>query len=309
MGNVYYFTPATGSASWNTGANWLKDDNTTGTVPGGVAGDSAYVMQGAADINSGLVAPTNILANLVFGGSFSGTVGTTGNTSDSLPMKATTWRVDCAATRIKLDFTTTDHIGYVLNTGDSADSGFSSVRIRGGNTASKLYVTGGSVGVATTRPGLTATLAEIDISGGTLELAAGVTCPTGTQNGGTLTVGCGMATLTQSNGELTTQGSGTITTLTVGNNAIINNRAAAGTDSVTTLILDDGSTGDVSVNPQPLQITNPILMYSNSTLKAFSPTQITAAAGAHMAVTLRACGMEDVTIEMGNDIALTITSG
>lgn len=310
MGNVYYWIGATGSQGWAVGANWLKDDNTTGTVPGGVAGDSAFVMQGNSDINTSLTAPANALTQLIFGGVFAGTVGTTGNSSDSLPMLATTWTVNCDATRIKLDFGASNHIGYILATGDSADDGLEAVRIRGGNTASQIIVTGGTVGVGTTRPGITATLASFSISGGTLNVASGVTVPNGTQSGGDLTVNCGMSgTLAQNDGTLTTGGTALIATINVGGTATLNHRPAAGTSGITTLTIEGNSTADVSQDPQSLQVANPIVMYGGSTFKAFSAAQVTLPSSAPLQIELPEGRIDDVTIDVGRVVRLTIAAG
>jgi hypothetical protein len=310
MGNAYYFLPTTGSASWNTGANWLKDDGTTGTVPGGVAGDSAYIEQGNADINTGLVVPTNALANLEFRGSFSGTLGTTGNTSDSMPMNATNWKVNCNATRIKLDFGSSAYTGYIVSTGASQDDPLEVVRVRGGTTGSNLYVIGGTVGVATTRPGITASLALFDISGGTLTIGAGTTVANGTQTGGALTVNCGMSgTLKQDSGTLTTNGTALIATILAGGTATLNHRVAAGSASITTLTIENDASVDFSQEPQGLQITNPIVMLKGASLTTFSPTQIILPAAAPLNLTLEKCNSEDVTLNIGKNITMTVTAG
>ena len=296
---------STGSQSWSVAGNW-----DTGAVP--VTGDDVYINFGNSDINGGLNQSAVALNSLNVGPGFSGTIGTTGNSSDSLQIGYTTGFFNCLSGRIKIDYGSSTHITYIIQMGNSLDSGLEAFRFRGGSVSSKLYVAGSNtttVGGATTRGGLTATLSEWDIEGGVLNLSSGVTAATGKQSGGTVTMYGGATTITQTgnNAILVTEGAGVITTLSVTNQAYINSRPAAGTDVIGTLNVGPGALCDFSGNPSACTLTNAPLLAKGAKLKAFLPNQV-ALHSASLQVKMQQCGLSDVSIDIGAQVLATLTN-
>jgi len=293
-----------GSQSWATAANW-----DTAAVP--VTGDDVYIAQGNSDINSGLAQSGVTLNSLNILPGFSGTIGSTGNSGDSLAIGATNVYVNSQSGRTKLDFGSVTHTTTVVSTGGSSDTNLEAFRIRGGTNTSKLYVVGNNqtaVGVATTRAGITATLSEWDVRGGTVNLGAGLTCATGKQSGGTVTLGGSATTITQTgSGTLIHQGSGTITTLTATGTVIENSRPAAGTDVIGTLTTGPGATVDFSQNPAPCTLTNAPILGKGTNFLAFMPNQV-ALHAASLTIKGQQCGLSDLTINVGSQVQATITN-
>jgi hypothetical protein len=260
-----YFWSSTSSTDPTLGANWTKSDGTTGTAPAN--GDDVTIaaipgVQLASIAAADMSAVT--LNSLTVSQTFTGTIGTT-STSGTFgywKIGATTWTIGkpssdgSSATgsgRIKIDFGSGAFTGTVLATGPSADSGLEPVRIKGSNAGNKLYVLGGRVGVATSLPGESATLAEVDVNGSTAvcNLAAGVNWTNANvSSGGTLNVNSGSTgTLSISPGSTATaQGAAAIATINAGGNAFLNHRPASGA-AVTTLNLYPTGTADFSQNP------------------------------------------------------------
>ena len=267
-----YFWSSTSSTDPTLGANWTKSDGTTGAAP--TSGDDVYIGAipgvvlasiGAADMH------TVTLNSLTIDQSFTGTIGTA-STSGTLfgywKIGATTWTIGAPAAdgvayggagRIKIDFGSAAFSGTVLAAGTSVDDGAEPVRILANNSASRLAVLGGRVGVATNMPGETATLGEVDVAGSNAvcNLGPGVTWTTANvADGGTLLLNSGSSgTLSVAPGaSATTQGTALIATINAGGAVSLNHRPASGA-AVTTLNLFPTGVADFSQNPAAVTVT------------------------------------------------------
>lgn len=322
MSDIYWIGDV-GDQSWSNTANWSG-----GAVP--ATGDNVYLLSGSSDINSGLAQSAVQLASLNVGSSFTGTVGVAGDSGASLQIGATVLRcfaapsgsgfLDGGFSRFKIDFGTSTYTGIIQSMGDSQDAGRGALQIKGGSNTSSLYVTAGSVDVATV-PGTTATLVLLEVSGGVVTTGSGLTCPTVNQTAGettgpaviaqtsgggsTLIFGGACTTLTQTGGTLYTLGAGLIATIKVGGSAVLGNRPASG-NAHTTLTIDAGGSVDFSADPRPLLIANPVVMYKGASLSAFNKTQVQLAGPASLQLSLVDCGLQDVTINVGNGLAVTV---
>lgn len=291
-----YFWSSTSSTDPTLGANWTKSDGTTGTAPGN--GDDVTIaaipgVQLASIAAADMSAVT--LSSLTVSQTFTGTIGTaaTSGTFGYWKIGAAAWTIGKPSSdgssaigsgRIKIDFGSAAFTGTVLATGASADAGLEPLRIKGSNAANKLYVLGGRVGVATSLPGETATLAEVDVSGSAAvcNLAPGVTWTNANvSTGGTLNVNSGSTgTLSIASGSTATaQGGGAIATIDAGGNAFLNHRPASGA-AATTLNLYPTGTADFSQNPANVTVET-LNHHKGGTLTA------NAANPGHLSVTTR----------------------
>jgi len=163
---------------------------------------------------------------------FVGTIGTADRSGAPFgywKIGATTWTIGAPSAdgvvysgsgRIKIDFGTGAFNGTVFATGSSADDGAESLRVLGNNSASRISVLGGRVGVATNLPGETATSPRWTSRGSNAvcNLGPGVTWTTANvAGGGILTVNSGSSgTLSAASGaSVTTHGSAAIATINV----------------------------------------------------------------------------------------------
>jgi hypothetical protein len=266
-----YFWTSTSSTDPTLGANWTKSDGTTGAAP--TSGDDVFI-QAIPGVALASIAAADMSAvtlnSLTISQTFTGTIGTTSSsgTFGYWKIGATTWTVGTASPdgaafggsgRIKLDFGSAAFAGTVLATGTSIDGGAEPLRIKGSNSANKLYVLGGRAGIATNLPGETATLAEIDLSGSSAvcNFGSGVTWTTANvSTGASLTTNSGStgALSVSSGAKVLTQGVGAIATINAGGNAALNHRPTSGA-AVTTLNVLPTGTADFSQNPSPVTLT------------------------------------------------------
>lgn len=292
---------ATGTATWQSASF------DSAALP--ATGDTVNIASGNADITAGLAQSAVLLAALNITGSFSGTIGTL--TTQLAIGVSGTLLVNCQTSRCCIDIGSTTPLIVATNTGPSADDPLPALRIRGGGAGAKVYVAGDgtSVGTAIDKAGVTCTITEWDVDGGTLQVGAGTTWTNGYQSGGTAIVNSGGTLIVQTGDTATllTQGSGVITTLTATGTATLNNRPAAGTDGFATISIGSGATVDFSTDPRPVTVTNAINMAKDSTLKAFNPQQV-ALHSASLQVKTQLCGLQDVTIEIGGPVLATLTN-
>lgn len=209
-----------------------------------------------------------------------------------------------------------NHTTIVQATGSSpVDVGSQSCRIRGGGTGSKLYMSNSAslVGVATSTGGLVANLSEFYVDDGTLVTGSGLTWTTATQDAGNVTVNSGGTTFTQNGAQsvLTANGTGPITTVSISGRGTLNNRPAAGTDIFATCNVGPNATLDLSADPRPGQITNPINAAKGAKISAFSPGQITMHGGSPglQIRTGQGVGMKDITVDIGGPVLATLVAG
>lgn len=303
-----YLLATSGAQDWTDTSIW-----SLGAAP--VSTDNVFILQGNADIQTGLAQSAVILASLTIAGSFSGTIASTAGAP--LQIGVATGgpvSVNCTSPLIVLDFGSTQPKVIPIQTGQPLDSTFGSeaFRFRGGGAATALYMNGSntSVGVATDVPGLTATLASWNVAGGTLNMAIGVTWTNGYQSGGIASVNSA-GTLIQQSGPtpaLFTGGTGKINTINVTGGAVIGNRPAAGTDAYATLSIGPNATADHSQDPRGMTITNAIIMALGSTLITFTPEQVQMAGSTPLQVKTQQCGIQDVVINLGTPVLATLTS-
>lgn len=267
-----YFWSSTSSTDPTLGANWTRSDGTTGTPPGN--GDDVFV-QAIAGLSLSSIGAADMggvtLNSLSIGQSFTGTIGTASPSAAPFGY----WKIGAATVtigsasgdgvdyggsgRIKLNLGSAAFSATVVNTGVSIDAGVEPVRILAGNSASRLSVLGGRVGIATSLPGETATLGEIDVSGATALCNAGPGTTWSTANvsaGGWLNLnGGGSGTVSVGAGAtLATSGNAAIATINAGGTVVLSHRPASGA-AVTTLNLLPGGTADFSQNPAAVAVT------------------------------------------------------
>ncbi|HET6251040.1 MAG TPA: hypothetical protein VFE47_25355 [Tepidisphaeraceae bacterium] len=268
-----YFWSSTSSTDPTVGANWTKSDGTTGAAPAN--GDDVYIqaIPGVVLANIAAADMSGVTLNsLTISQTFAGTIGTADTTSGAYfgywKIGATTWTIGAPSAdgitysgsgRIKLNFGSAAFTGTVIATGSSADEGAEPVRIVGSNSASKLAVLGGRVGVATNLPGETATLGEVDLagSGAICNLGPGVTWTTANvAGGGTLTLNSGSsgALSVASGASAFVQGPAAVATVNAGGNLTLNHRPASGA-GITTLNLYPTGTADFSGNPAAITVS------------------------------------------------------
>lgn len=281
---------------------WQAASFDSGVLP--ATGDTVNILSGTADITLGTAQSAVTLAALNFGGSFSGTV-------DELAIGATLITCNCGSGKIKLNAGSVNFTLIAQATGVSKEANLQSLRIRGGNTASKVYVTGNaSVGIATTVGGQTATINEYDVTAGTLVGGAGVTWVNGYQSGGNVTMNSGGTLFQQS--ETTPVailgGTGAIATVNLTGKVSYNVRPASGDAITTALNVGPGATIDFSSDPRPLTLTNPPVLSKGCFFTAFNPTQVKLAGPASLQVKTYLCGLQDVTIDIGEPVLATLTN-
>jgi hypothetical protein len=261
-GDVNYWAgPATGTANWGTAANW-----SLGTAP--VTGEHVRLRNSAATIDTGLAQSAVTLASFVQENTFTGAVGAA---TTPLAISMTLWRLEGGIGRFNVDFGTNAFIGTVLGSG-ALDTNLKAVRIKGVHASSVVNILDGDVGVAMNTPADTATVGDVNVEGGTVELSRGVTWTNLSNKGGTVVVHSGGTLLTSRAGQTTTRDTGTITTVTgIGGQIFLNQRPAAG-NMVGTLNLH-GAEAHFEENPSVGTIGTTNLRAGR--ISMFSPTQIT----------------------------------
>lgn len=228
-------TANSGANDWNTAANWF-----TAAVP--ATGDTVYLDDSAtSDILYGLsqtgidtvsmFAPMGLTKSFGSSGySFKpgnnwvvdvGDSGNVGSPASGSPL-------------FKINFGTNTFTLTARNSAAfSSMTGRAPIQITGGSSSSKLYVVGPARVDVAAGAGDTASLSVIGNSGGSSNVIVGSGCTliTGDCSAGTTIFNCGMTTLSTTSGaSVTTQGSGAITTASIGGQANLNS-----TGTITTL--------------------------------------------------------------------------
>lgn len=296
----------TGSQPWSTAGNWS---------PSGVPanGDDVSILVGTSNIDSGLNQSAVTLNSLTIGSGFTGTIGAAGDTGAYLQINTPSLLVLSAPsaggflsggfTRFKWDAgAATDFVAVVKTTGNGADPGRGALQVKGGTAASKMYVTGGTVDLAA-KPGETGTLAELDVTGGTVVCGSGLTCPTIIQNGSasSLTVNGAVTTLTQQAGTLNTFGTSLITTAYVNGTANFGHRPSG--NAFTNLTIDGAGAADFAGDPRGVLFANAPQLYEGAKLTAFSPDQLKLAGPVDFKFKLVNVPLGKVTVDLGERAA------
>lgn len=152
-------------------------------------------------------------------------------------------------------------------------NGVDPVALKGTHASNVLRVYDGRVGVATLKPGDTASYPTVYLIGrnARLTLSGGVTSPTTlTQSGGTLVTRTGATTFNLDGGEATVEGAGTYTTINC-NGALVYN----GTGTVTTLNVEDGGDVDLTQAVGVARTITVINIYGKGKVKLDRNTTVT----------------------------------
>lgn len=280
----------TASASpkdWGLAGNWF-----TNAIP--VDSDNVVIDARATDdliysMNQSTVDLTKLDVYMSY-------VNQLGDTTNPLRISATTCQIGLPVgdgsspsgpTFVNLDFGTVNNTTKVYNGRKTGINGLLPINLKGSHSANILHVYGGTIGVATARPGDTATYVTINVDGGKCVLSSGVTTTTITQDGGELIQGCACTTLTQNAGTLETNGAGAITTATINGTAYLE---ASGT--ITTLEVRSSGSADMTGSNAARTVTT-VQLHKGCTFK-YDPGVVTIS----NPIQLVDCKLEDVTIEV-----------
>jgi hypothetical protein len=306
----------TGSQAWSATGNW-----TTGAAP--VAADSPRVLVGTSNINSGLDQHTLASGvDLVFESGFTGQIGADdgGTATDALWIPVTRLFVtkgyvngafvDGGMTRGRFKLVGAAKV-IVQATGSPVDAGRGAVQLSGMDNTSEVDVQGGSVSIAA-KPGDTATVNKVKVSGGVCILGEGTTV-SGTGNGvwqddGEVLIdglAATLASLTQYGGTLNSRGIAYIQTVSVNGETHLGHRAASGNDC-DTITVENGGQLFLDDDPRQFKTLNPIKLYRGAFLQLFDKSQLVTNGGSGQ-IQLVGCGPGDVTIICGQDLTLTVT--
>jgi len=133
-----------------------------------------------------------------------------------------------------------------------------------------------------------------------VNVGPGVTLTTFEQSGGEAVIQCALTTVEQAAGKVTTVGSGAIATVNAGGTAYLQS-----TGTIGTLRVAGGGIGDMSRDPRARTVSACEVHKGGSlNLDNGNPLSITLSAG----VDLVRCGIEDVTLRLGNHYTVTPTS-
>jgi hypothetical protein len=227
-----------GGADWNTAANW-----STAAVP--TTGDTVYLDDNSTTdilygLNQSAVDTITLNAKLGF-------IKSLGTASYSLK-PGNNWVLNygelgnsnqpaVGSPRFKLNFGSNTFTATVNNSGSVSptDTGRAALQITGGSNTSKIYIVGAARVDVAAGNGETASLSVIGNSGGSSNVIVGSGCTlvTGDCSAGTTTFNCAMTTLSTTSGaSVTTQGSGAITTASIGGSVKLNSTGTIGTLNV-----------------------------------------------------------------------------
>lgn len=203
-------------------------------------------------------------------------------------------------TLVNIDTGSNANTTDIYDSRTTGTSGLLPINLKGAHASNVIRVHGGTVGLATARPGDTATYPSIHVNGGTAIVGAGVTATTIQQNGGKLTLNVAATTVTQDGGTLETKGSGAVTTMYVGGTAKLNS-----TGTITTLEVRPGGKADFSGNTAARTVTT-LRMYKGATLDLDNgvPGSITLT----NPIEYHECGIQDVTIRTPRHVKGTLTN-
>jgi hypothetical protein len=280
------------TAAWlgtTSGAFTVTTNWSTGAVP--VAGDSIIFDGRATQALTGSPATSIQLASIKHYMSCTKAVGTA-----AAPLV-------CFADNVEVGLEATDgssgggsefHIAPTTNIGSKmvvynspsvGTTGLDPVTLDTGTPSAgthELYVHGGTVGVATSSPTAIATVATIGMTGGRLNLGAGLVTGwsltlSGSGNPKAFTNSATSGTITVYAGEVTTEGIGLIAAITLYGGTCFCNHRVSGSASITTLTLGGNApatpTIDFKADPSGITITNTTLVKGR--IAVANPAQIT----------------------------------
>lgn len=241
---------------WSLASNWAEN-----AVP--VNSDDVVIDRGDVDILYGLAQSGVSLTSLTVTNNFTGSIGLpTRNAggyeeyrATQLAIGATTMnlgqRSGRGSGRIKINNGSVQTTVNVYNSGTPEESGLPSILWKGTNASNVVNVFGGSVGVALFS-GETAVIATLRQTNGEVTCSNGVTLTTIDKAGGTLGIESAATTITNGGGDLTIDGSGAVTTINAREGTVNYNS----TGTVTNLNVYDGGTVSFDLINKARTVTN-----------------------------------------------------
>ena len=217
--DTHVWTGAT-NGNWGTAGNW-----DTGAVP--ESGDTVVLENNAVSINAGLDQNAVTLAALTIKSSYTGQIGLARSSApnDYLKISATTINIGQGegngSGRIKINTGTVQTALNLYVSGTRAETGIPAMLWKGTHVANTATVNRGDLGAAF-YAGETAAIATLNVgyinsvaSDSSVVCGSGTTLTTINKIGGSLTIQSNSVTITQSAGELSIAGTGTVTTLNI----------------------------------------------------------------------------------------------
>ena len=292
-------------------ANW--DRAGSASLP--QAADDVFIQQGSASLLYGLEAlsAVTVASLLIDCDTFSGSIGLPIINSDSssglyyeyrpqyfkLGITALNVRGSAGSQRLKIDGSSVQTTLNILGTGRSPDSQ-SALLWKGTHASNVVNVQGGSVGIAEL-PGEVATIATLRVTGdAAVFCGSGCTLTTLNQNGSgsSLIVNSAATTLTKSDGTTELRGSGAYTTIETTGGTL----TYKSTGTITSLYAGDGATVDFTADIRSRTVTTGYLYAGCTVLDDFRTVTWT------NPIQVLKCGLEDITLRLGQDISLVPAS-
>ena len=269
--SIAHTTTATGPNDFGNAQNW-----STGTVPANA--DVLVFDNGKGNCCFGLSTSLTGVTVIVNPG-FTGQIGLPALNSNSqstyneyrtraLTLAGGTLTINAPSMQLgKFAFGANTTTVMVQATGSRLDKYTPPVLITGGNGSSQLDMTKGDVGIAFYQsetaqfPTILTSYSANAATDVTLYCGPGATLGAITKNGGTLTVNSNVTTLTQGvSGGVVNVNSGAVTTL-VADNGTVNYNS---TGTLGTVTITGNAVLNFDFDPRAKTITNPILVYGNS---------------------------------------------
>lgn len=265
-------TTAASGPNWaNVAANWEG-----GSLPS--AADDIFFDNSAIDVLYGLdLSAIGTFTSVTVAASYTGKIGLPKQNANVYPEYRATYLVAKATTknigtgpgsgsgRIKIDSSSVTTTLNVISTGSAAETGIPAFLWKGSNASNTANVEAGDVGAAIFG-GETATLATININGGSLICGVGVTLTNASPKvigNGTLTVSSSFTGGTQNNGAWNVLAAAAASgTVTVTGGTL--NWASTGTGTI--VVGSPGGTVDFTGNPAPTTIAS-LTKHAGSTIK------------------------------------------
>jgi trimeric autotransporter adhesin len=301
-------TAAAGPNYWNVAGNWSG-----GVYPSD--DDDVIVDNSAVSILYGLDTSANRFGSLTVGAGFTGTIGLPErNDAGYQEYRPTRLKIDGptgvvsiegqGSGRVKLFVTIDPATVNVYSAGSPADANLPAVLISGDVAANVVNVVGGSVGLAAL-PGSVLAVATLRVGGGENSNAqvtggAGLALTTLNLDGGTVNLAAGLTTLNQVAGTLTVTGSAAATTLNVDGGTVF--WQSAGT--ITTVRVGNDGVMDFARDLRPRTVTNSTVNAAASWRDPFHTVTYT------NPLVLNRCSVADLReLDLGTHITLQVAAG
>lgn len=263
-------TASSGAYDFNLTGNWLG-----GVLP--VSGDEVLI---DAPIKYGLAGHSAVVLDYLKITKQVGQYPQAGCLGAYLDIGATIADIDATTGPVMLNTGDTASTITIFNTPSASSAGVPVVWIKANKDTTNIIIRKGMVGIGW-GDGETTTIHNLDVlyttqksSDATVLVGSGVTIsgttPVVTQKGGTLQLNCAAATVNSDDGNLTTEGSGAITTLTIKRSSVISNS----TGTITTVNIESTGTLDTTKSNAARTITT-VHMHAGATFKRNSAITVT----------------------------------